>query len=59
MSPPPLPEREDIALLEPFEGLGLKDIRVVASAADAADAAAARGARSESRTPWRDRTSVG
>jgi ribonuclease D len=41
MSPPPLPEREDIALLEPFEGLGLKDIRVVASAADAADAAAA------------------
>jgi ribonuclease D len=41
MSPPPLPEREDIALLEPFEGLGLKDIRVVASADDAADAAAA------------------
>jgi ribonuclease D len=41
MSPPPLPEREDIALLEPFEGLGLKDIRVVASAEDAADAAAA------------------
>ena len=41
MSPQPLPEREDIALLEPFEGLGLKDIRVVASAADAADAAAA------------------
>ena len=41
MTPPPLPEREDIALLEPFEGLGLKDIRVVASAEDAADAAAA------------------
>ena len=41
MSPPPLPEREDIALLEPFEGLGLKDIRVVASADDAANAAAA------------------
>jgi len=41
MSPPPLPEREDIALLEPFEGLGLKDIRVVASAEDAANATAA------------------
>src|SRR6476659_4153048 len=41
MSPPPLPEREDIALIEPFEGLGLKDIRVVASADDAANAAAA------------------
>lgn len=38
---PPLPEREDIALLDPFEGLGLNAIRVVASARDAADAAAA------------------
>ena len=26
---PPLPEREEIALLEPFEGLGLQAIRVV------------------------------
>lgn len=38
---PPLPEREDIALLEPFEGLGLRDIHVVATAQDAADATAA------------------
>ena len=32
---PPLPEREQIALLEPFEGLGLQDIRVVATQQDA------------------------
>ncbi|MGO4389890.1 3'-5' exonuclease [Variovorax sp. M-6] len=38
---PPLPEREQIALLEPFEGLGLRDIRVVATAQDAQDATAA------------------
>jgi ribonuclease D len=38
---PPLPEREDIALLPPFEGLDLKDIRVVATAQDAAEARAA------------------
>ncbi|MDM0016224.1 3'-5' exonuclease [Variovorax saccharolyticus] len=38
---PPLPEREDIAQLEPFEGLGLDAIRVVATAQDAADAEAA------------------
>jgi ribonuclease D len=38
---PPLPEREDIALLEPFEGLGLDAIRVVATAQDAAHALAA------------------
>src|SRR3982751_537870 len=31
----PLPEREQIALLEPFEGLGLQDIRVVATPQDA------------------------
>ncbi len=40
-NPPRLPEREEIALLEPFEGLGLKDIHVVASAQDAANAVAA------------------
>lgn len=37
----PLPEREQIALLEPFEGLELPDIRVVASERDAQDAATA------------------
>lgn len=37
---PPLPEREEIALLEPFDGLGLKDIVIVASLADAEHAAA-------------------
>ena len=37
----PLPEREQIALLEPFEGLELPDIRVVATERDAQDAAAA------------------
>ncbi len=35
---PPLPEREQIALLEPFQGLGLQDIRVVATPQDAQDA---------------------
>lgn len=40
-TPPPLPEREQIALLEPFEGLGLGDIRVVATAQDAQAATAA------------------
>lgn len=40
-APPPLPEREDIALLEPFDGLGLNAIRLVATAQDAADAEAA------------------
>ena len=35
---PPLPEREQIALLEPFEGLGLQDIRVVTTLRDAQDA---------------------
>ncbi len=38
---PPLPEREQIALLEPFEGLGLKDIVLVATREDAERAAAA------------------
>ncbi len=38
---PPLPEREQIALLEPFEGLGLKEIVVVATLQDAEHAAAA------------------
>jgi ribonuclease D len=37
---PPLPEREQIALLEPFEGLGLKDIVVVSTLQDAEHAAA-------------------
>ena len=41
MAEPWLPEREEIALLEPFEGLGLNAIRVVATAQDAADATAA------------------
>jgi len=36
----PLPDREQILLLEPFEGLGLADIRVVATRADADQAAA-------------------
>lgn len=36
----PLPEREQIALLEPFEGLGLKDIVVVATLQEAERAAA-------------------
>ena len=35
---PPLPEREQIALLEPFEGLGLQDIRVVTTLREAQDA---------------------
>lgn len=37
---PPLPEREQIALLEPFEGLDLKDIVVVSTLQDAEHAAA-------------------
>ena len=37
----PLPEREQIALLQPFEGLGLRDIRVVATQQDAEAAATA------------------
>jgi ribonuclease D len=37
---PPLPEREQIALLEPFEGLELRDIVVVATPQDAERAAA-------------------
>ncbi len=36
---PPLPEREQIALLDPFEGLGLKNIVVVATLQDAERAA--------------------
>jgi ribonuclease D len=36
-----LPEREEIALLEPFEGLGLNDIVLVATRDDAERAAAA------------------
>ena len=51
----PLPEREQIALLEPFEGLGLRDIRVVATreeaqaAADALLAAGVAGFDTESK----------
>ena len=37
---PPLPEREQIALLDAFEGLGLKDIVVVSTLAEAEHAAA-------------------
>lgn len=37
----PLPDREQIALLEPFEGLGLQDIRVVTTQQDAEAAAIA------------------
>jgi ribonuclease D len=36
--PPPLPSREQIALLEPFDGLGLRDIRVVDTEREAARA---------------------
>jgi ribonuclease D len=39
--PPPLPEREQIALLEPFEGLGLAAIRVVDTPEAEAEALAA------------------
>ena len=38
---PPLPEKDEIALLEPFEGLGLSDIVVVATPQDAERAAIA------------------
>jgi ribonuclease D len=41
MNTAPLPEREQIALLEPFEGLGPRDIRVVATLQEAQAAAAA------------------
>jgi len=37
---PPLPEREQIALLQPFDGLDLKDIVVVATLQEAEHAAA-------------------
>ena len=37
----PLPDREQILLLEPFQGLALADIRVVETRADAEAAAAA------------------
>ena len=39
-TPPPLPEREQIALLHPFDGLELRDIVVVATPQDAERAAA-------------------
>ncbi|RYF35434.1 MAG: 3'-5' exonuclease domain-containing protein 2 [Comamonadaceae bacterium] len=38
---PPLPEKDEIALLEPFEGLGLRDIVVVTTPQDAERAAIA------------------
>lgn len=38
---PPLPEKEEIALLQPFEGLGLRDIVVVTTPQDAERAAIA------------------
>jgi ribonuclease D len=37
-SPPPIPDKEQIALLEPFDRLGLDRIRLVATARDAHDA---------------------
>ncbi|RZL92837.1 MAG: 3'-5' exonuclease domain-containing protein 2 [Variovorax sp.] len=40
-APPPIPEREQIALLEPFEGLSLPDIHVVDTPQKAEGAAAA------------------
>ncbi|HEX2547094.1 MAG TPA: 3'-5' exonuclease, partial [Ramlibacter sp.] len=40
MQPPAMPTPEEIALLEPFERLGLDRIAVVAKAADAREAAA-------------------
>lgn len=43
-TPPPLPTREEIALLEAFEGLELGDIDVVSTALQAEQALAALGA---------------
>ena len=37
-APPPLPTKEQIALLEPFQGLELRDIRVVSTSQQAAQA---------------------
>ena len=37
-APPPLPTKEQIALLEPFQGLELRDIRVVSTPQQAAQA---------------------
>jgi len=42
-TPPPLPTREEIALLEAFEGLELRDIDVVSTALQAEQALAALG----------------
>ena len=42
--PPPLPTRDEIALLEPFAGLEMRDIDVVATALQAEQALAALGA---------------
>lgn len=43
-APPPLPTRDEIALLEPFAGLEMRDIDVVATALQAEQALAALGA---------------
>lgn len=43
-APPPLPTRDEIALLEPFAGLEMRDIEVVATALQAEQALAALGA---------------
>jgi len=43
-APPPLPTRDEIALLEPFAGLEMRDIDVVATALQAEHALAALGA---------------
>lgn len=42
-APPPLPTRDEIALLEPFAGLEMRDIEVVATALQAEQALAALG----------------
>ena len=44
MNPTPLPSREDIALLDPFAGLGLRDISVVSTPQQAAKALTTLGA---------------
>lgn len=43
-APPPLPTRDEIALLDPFAGLEMRDIDVVATALQAEQALAALGA---------------
>ncbi|WP_231973044.1 hypothetical protein [Variovorax sp. HW608] len=51
--PPPLPEREQIALLEPFDGLDLNDIAVVTTLQETERAAIARHAARVRLGAWR------